>query len=55
MVLQITKTVGIYEINGDLNSQNVFSLNNYFDCIYKKINKQFKTEKLSAILQRSTL
>jgi hypothetical protein len=27
MVLQISKTVGIYEINGNLNSLNVFYLN----------------------------
>ena len=35
MALQITKTTGIYEINGDLNSQNAFSLNNHFEPYYK--------------------
>lgn len=33
MALQITKTAGIYEINGDLNSQNVYSLNNHFESL----------------------
>lgn len=33
MALQITKTAGIYEINGELNSQNVVSLNNHFNAL----------------------
>lgn len=33
MALQITNNSGIFEINGDLNSQNVFSLNNHFNAL----------------------
>ena len=33
MALTITKESGIYEVNGELNSQNMNSLKNYFDTI----------------------
>lgn len=33
MALQITNNAGIFEINGDLNAQNVFSLNNHFEAL----------------------
>jgi len=33
MALQITNTAGIYEINGELNAQNVVSLNNHFNAL----------------------
>jgi ABC-type transporter Mla MlaB component len=33
MALQITNNEGIYEIKGNLNSQNVFSLNNHFETL----------------------
>jgi ABC-type transporter Mla MlaB component len=35
MALQITNKDGIYEIKGNLNSQNVFSLNNHFEALLK--------------------
>lgn len=33
MALQITNNSGVFEINGDLNAQNVFSLNNHFNTL----------------------
>lgn len=33
MALQITNTAGIFELNGDLNSQNLSSLNNHFNAL----------------------
>lgn len=36
MALQITNNAGIYEINGNLNSQNVLSLNNHFETLLER-------------------
>jgi ABC-type transporter Mla MlaB component len=36
MALQITNNAGIYEINGDLNAQNVLSLNNHFEILLER-------------------
>ncbi|OYU79740.1 MAG: hypothetical protein CFE23_12610 [Flavobacterium sp. BFFFF1] len=36
MALQILNNGGIFEINGDLNSQNVFSLNNHFETMLER-------------------
>jgi len=36
MALQITNNDGIYEIKGNLNSQNVFSLNNHFESVLEQ-------------------
>ncbi|WP_298223986.1 STAS domain-containing protein [Flavobacterium sp.] len=36
MALQITNNAGIFEINGDLNSQNVLSLNNHFEALLER-------------------
>lgn len=33
MALQITNNAGIFEINGELNAQNIFSLNNHFKAL----------------------
>jgi ABC-type transporter Mla MlaB component len=36
MALQITNNAGIYEINGNLNSQNALSLNNHFETLLER-------------------
>jgi len=36
MALQITNNAGIFEISGELNSQNVFSLNNHFEVLLER-------------------
>ncbi|WP_445453761.1 STAS domain-containing protein [Flavobacterium sp. 25HG05S-40] len=36
MALEITNNAGIYEIKGDLNSQNVLSLNNHFETLLER-------------------
>jgi ABC-type transporter Mla MlaB component len=36
MALQIINNAGIYEINGNLNSQNVLSLNNHFETLLER-------------------
>lgn len=36
MALQITNRFGVYEINGELNAQNVNSLNNHFKMLIEK-------------------
>lgn len=52
MALQITNNAGIFELNGELNSQNVSSLNNHFnallDCskiVTLSLNKLIKIDK----------
>jgi ABC-type transporter Mla MlaB component len=36
MALQIKNNAGVYEINGELNSQNINSLNNHFKTLIEK-------------------